>query len=172
MLKFNVFKLGLLAALIFQNAWAYDCYDQGHLLPFNEDQVIQWKADGQSQTRGRAHIRGILTGYYPDRSKGSHQHFQIEVVGSDYRREFLEVVSSKEYGWIAGLQWWDPVEVCGDYITSNERHGVYPASPDNALIHWVHLSTNPYQHDSGFFALDWESLNARMVAQPLKIRDF
>jgi hypothetical protein len=31
---------------------------------------------------------------------------------------------------------------CGDYITSN-KDAKYPASPDGAVIHWIHRSKNP-----------------------------
>jgi hypothetical protein len=46
------------------------------------------------------------------------------------------------------------IEACGDYITSNAPSGHFPASPDGAIVHWVHQSPNPKSHDSGFIVVN------------------
>ena len=46
------------------------------------------------------------------------------------------------------------VEACGDYITSTQTTAQYPASPDGAILHWIHKNPKPGGHASGYVEVD------------------
>lgn len=146
--KLGVF-LGFFLAL---NAAATDavplCKAAGKNIPVNNSQVIQWKSTTQNQFLGRGHVQGRLTGVYPDRN--NHAHFQIELSPA----ETLEVVFSYDFGKLPKLALGMDVEACGDYITSNAPTSQYPASPDGAIIHWIHKNPKNGGHESGYLVLD------------------
>ncbi|MGZ3650054.1 MAG: hypothetical protein ACXVB9_10925 [Bdellovibrionota bacterium] len=129
---------------------APDCIDRGVNLQVNNEQVIQWKSSTRNQFQARAHVAGPITAVYPDHS--GHHHFQIQL--DKIQGDTLEVIFNEDFGAVPALTTGMNVEACGDYITSNAPSGPYPASPDNAIIHWVHASPNPNNHPSGFMMVD------------------
>jgi hypothetical protein len=131
------------------------CQDQGRALDVNNDQVIQWKTRTANQYTDRAHIKGRVVRDYG--IKSNHQHFQIEIQGVEQSLgTTIEVIynESREFGFIEKPKKGMEVEVCGEYITSNAPSGPYPASPDGALVHWVHKASKGSSHDEGFVILD------------------
>jgi len=127
------------------------CMSKGQPLPLNNEQVLNWKHTSRNQFKSRGHIEGTVGKVYNDAT--GHRHFQI-VIGSN-ANDTIEVIYNEKFGKIPGsaLQQGAHVETCGDYITSNSKAGRYNASPDGAIIHWVHESTNS-RHDSGYVMIE------------------
>lgn len=129
---------------------APDCLDRGTALPVMNDQVLHWKTSTQNQFQARAHVAGPVLKVYPDHS--GHHHFEIQL-GKD-QTATLEVIFNEAFGAVPAIQPGMQVEACGDYITSTAQSGPYQASPDGAIIHWVHASPDPNRHPSGYLMLD------------------
>ena len=126
----------------------------GNIPGNNNSQVLDWKAASKNQFGGRGHVQGHVVRVYPDRN--GHNHFAIQIGPKD--TDTLEVVYNQQFGAVptptVGIQ----VEACGDYITSVAPSpgpgGVtYPASPDGALIHWVHMAPARSGHNSGYLVV-------------------
>ncbi len=126
------------------------CLGHGQLIEVDDAQVVQWKATTPNQTLKRAHVDGTLTRLYPNHS--GHAHFEIQVGPAS--TDTLEVVYNVSFGALPALHVGMRVEACGDYITSNAATSRYPASPDGAIIHWIHRNPSGQGHDSGFLILD------------------
>ena len=122
------------------------CKNGSKVLPINEIDVLDWKLNSDNQFEERAHIDGKIYVIYPD--KNSHDHFGVQF-GTD-SQETIEVIYNKSFGSLPKLEIGDEVSACGDYITSNAPAGPYPASPDLAILHWVHRSNSPTKHEHGF----------------------
>jgi len=118
------------------------CLDQNNeALPFENDQVIQWKVSTPDQTLRRALVKGVVAQVYHDHT--GHSHFAIDIdarSGGD-----LEVIYNDEFGALPEIQEGMSVVACGDYITVGP-HAHLP-SPMGAIIHWVHY--NPGNRDGG-----------------------
>ena len=128
-----------------------DCLNrQGFPLPIDNAQVVQWKHSTPNQYLAEAHVQGTIDRVYEDHS--GHSHFEIRI--GDTSDANLEVIYNVEFGSLPSLGQGMTVEACGDYITSSAPADGYPASPDGAIIHWVHGSNNPKKHPSGFLAID------------------
>jgi hypothetical protein len=123
--------------------------NNGSALPINDDQVLQWEQSTPNQFLARAHVAGQIVQVYPDQN--GHHHFAIQI-GQDPSNR-LEVVYNEDFGAVPAVNVGSNVEACGDYITSTAQTAQYPASPDNAIIHWVHESPNG-RHPSGFLMID------------------
>ncbi len=126
------------------------CLDHGQALAVDDAQVMNWKSTTPNQTLKRAHVEGQLSRLYSDHS--GHNHFEIQVGPTP--ADTLEVVYNASFGTLPQLHVGMRVEACGDYITSNEPGPRYPASPDGAIIHWVHQNPSGQGHDSGYLILD------------------
>lgn len=125
------------------------CLNKGTPIGTNNDQVISWKRTTKNQFHSRAHVEGKLTQVYPDRS--GHHHFQIQISSSD--PDTLEIIYNEAFGSVPALKVGAHIEVCGDYITSNQRYRGFPQSPDGAIVHWVHRSPSSH-HPSGYLVVD------------------
>lgn len=127
-----------------------NCRAYGHPIPVNNAQVLHFKRTTQNQFRERAHVAGRVVRVYDDRN--GHDHFSI-LIGSR-EQDTIEVIYNQSFGFAptphVGMQ----VQACGDYITSTAQSGPYPASPDGAIIHWVHKAPDERRHDSGFIVMD------------------
>lgn len=126
-----------------------DCMANGRKLEIDNAKVLEWKKTSKEQFHGRARISGKITKIYANRT--GHIHLQA-TIGIN-AGETLEVVYNEDFGRVSRLDLGSTIEACGDYITSRKANGHFPASPDGAIIHWVHHSTNP-NHESGFIAID------------------
>ncbi|MGZ3697557.1 MAG: hypothetical protein ACXWPM_09985 [Bdellovibrionota bacterium] len=119
-------------------------------LPVNNSQVLHWKRTTPNQYHDRAHVQGPVVQDYDDRN--GHTHFEIKIGnGPD---DTIEVIYNTEFGAMPHPAQGTMVEACGDYITSNAQSGPNPASPDGAIVHWVHQSPTPQNHPSGFVMLN------------------
>ncbi len=147
-LKYIIATL-LASSVAFAGSNAPDCLAGGQTLSENDAQVINWKTTTKNQYLGRAHIVGTLVQQYPDHS--GHHHFEVKI-GSN-TSDTIEVIYNEAFGAIPQMQAGSQIEACGDYITSNQPTGSYPASPDGAIIHWVHKAPNS-RHESGFLIID------------------
>lgn len=148
-------RIGILLGLaLVLNVSAQDatppCLDSGIDIPVINDKVRVWKTTTKNQYLARAHVRGVLSAIYTE--QGSHAHFQMELDGSG--RDTLEVVYNIDFGKLPPLAIGMEIETCGDYITSNAPTPRYPASPDGAIIHWVHKNPRPGGHESGYLEID------------------
>lgn len=126
------------------------CMNQGQALPISNQQVIAWKHSTANQFLARAHVVGTLTRLYPDHS--GHTHFEIQLAPTPDGT--LEIVYNQSFGALPALSPGMTVEACGDYITSIAQSGPYPASPDGAILHWVHRNPSGQGHDSGFLVIN------------------
>ena len=129
------------------------CYARQRLLAVDNAQVLEWKRTTPNQFLARALVRGTLVFQYSDRSGHGHMRVQIgpqptDVIEAIYNEDFGELVDPLPIG--------ATVVACGDYITSFQATSQYPASPDGAIIHWLHRSPRPQRHDSGFIAIGGE----------------
>lgn len=127
-----------------------DCIDRGGALPVDNEQVIRWKTSTQNQFQARAHVSGPVLVDYPDQN--GHHHFEIQLGNAPGAT--LEVIFNEDFGAVPAIQPGMQIEACGDYITSIAQSGPYPASPDGAIIHWVHASPDPARHPSGYLMID------------------
>jgi hypothetical protein len=125
-----------------------DCLDRGTPLPVDNAKVIAWKSTTQNQFQARAHLQGPIKQVYPDHS--GHHHFEIQLDDADT----IEIIFNEDFGAVPTLHAGMQVEACGDYITSIAQSGPYPASPDGAIVHWVHMSPNLSRHPSGYLVID------------------
>jgi hypothetical protein len=123
--------------------------NSGELLNINNDQVLKWKETSQDQFHSRGHIFGSLVNIFPDAT--GHHHMSV-LIGPN-NQDTIEVIYNEDFGPMPALKIGDKIEACGDYITSRGTVGSYPASPDGAIVHWVHRSPNP-NHMSGFVVVD------------------
>lgn len=133
----------------YAHAQVPDCMNRGQVLPVNNDQVLQWKESTANQYHNRGHIQGRLVQAYPDHS--GHHHLEVQIGAAS--SETIEVIYNEDFGPIPTTQPGDQIEACGDYITSNAQSGPYPASPDGAIIHWVHRSPTR-NHDDGYVVVN------------------
>lgn len=112
------------------------------ILPVNNAQVEKYKQSTPNLFLARAHVLGNITKVYPN--KNGHNHFQVTLDDATT----IEVIYNTEFGPLPELIPGTNIEACGDYITSNQDTDQYPASPDGAILHWVHKSTRV--HLSGY----------------------
>ena len=126
-----------------------DCLVKTQVLPVMNEQILIWKRNTKNAFKSRAHLEGTLTKIYPDKS--GHKHLQVQIGQNSY--ETIEVIYNQKFGKVAPLQLGSKVEACGDYITSKAMNGNYRASPDGAILHWVHETTRP-SHENGYMMID------------------
>ena len=118
--------------------------DQGNILPLDDAQAIAYKTNTPNGSTSRVHASGPITKLYPNAS--GHNHFEISL-GSE-SGDKLEVVYNISFGALPSLKLGMTVEVCGDFINSYAPENGYQASPDGAIIHWIHKTTS--SHPAGF----------------------
>lgn len=133
------------------------CMDQGHELSVNNSDVLKWKTSTPNQFLARAHVMGVVSKIYEGNS--GHDHFQILLDGK--AGDTLEIIYNVQFGSLGEVKVGQSVEACGDYITSIARAKTYPASPDGAILHWVHSSgrvrsttRKPRGHESGYLEIN------------------
>ncbi len=118
------------------------CLDLNHeALPYQNEQVIQWKRNTPDQTLKRALVEGTVAQIYND--KTGHAHFAISLV--DNSKGDIEVIYNDEFGQLPMIRTGMKVVACGDYITVGPKARL--PSPMGAIIHWVHY--NPGNRDGG-----------------------
>jgi hypothetical protein len=126
------------------------CRAGGRELSVNNNEVLRWKESTRTDFHARAHIDGWVVRIYPVHS--NHLHFAVQI--GDERRDTVEVVFSLKFGRPAGFGKGSRVEACGDFIQADRPSHGYPASPDGAIVHWVHSSPEEYRHPSGYLMID------------------
>jgi len=132
---------------------APDCIgDEREPLDVDNNQVLNWKTNTPNQFKARANVLGEVVRIFADRS--SHNHFEIKI--GPKNTDVLEVIYNKSFGTLRDPQEGMKVQACGDYITSFEKAGPYPASPSGAIIHWVHFNPREGGHPHGFLIIDGE----------------
>ncbi len=146
---FIVIHLVALVFLSFAQAQTLpNCLDRsGNSLPVNDAQVLQMKISTPNQFLARAHIKGFIQHAYADHN--GHTHFEARIGAKP--TDTIEIVYNESFGSLPPLVPNMIVEACGDYITSNAATSQYPASPDGAILHWVHRTTGG--HPGGYVAI-------------------
>lgn len=119
-------------------------------LPINNRQVLHWKRTTKNQFRERGHVSGEVIDVYSD--KNGHAHFSVQI--GRYERDTIEVIYNFDFGRIPKIREGMQVQACGDYITSTAKSGPYPASPDGAILHWVHMNPRDKGHVPGYLMID------------------
>lgn len=119
-------------------------------LPENNAQVLHWKRTTQNQFRERGHISGVITEVYANHN--GHRHFAVRI--GKYDEDTIEVIYNEDFGRLGKVAEGMTVKACGDYITSSGGSGPYPKSPDNAIIHWVHMNPQDRGHLPGYVEID------------------
>ncbi len=137
----TLFSLGA-----FSQTAAPSCLSHGKILPIDNQTVLVWKNTSKNQFRSRAHVKGILTKVFSDQT--GHHHYEVQIGSA--AKDTVEFIYNEKFGLVPQVSLGAQMEACGDYITANAPSGGYPASPDGAIIHWIHKSPNPKSHDSGF----------------------
>lgn len=120
----------------------------------NNEEVIRWKTATENQYKDRALVIGSLVSVLQERK--SHLHIQIDMdpTSGQGTEDHIEIIYNRAFGEVdKSIHPGMPVAACGDYITSRERAGNYPASPVGAIVHWVHASNNPGKHAHGFLSI-------------------
>ena len=129
---------------------APDCLSGNKTLIVNNQEVLNWEATSKNQYKNRGHIKGTLVRDLPDQS--GHHHYEVRI--GDKPQDLIEVIYNISFGKVADTTPGDSFEACGDYITANAPVDGYPASPDGAILHWVHLSQNTKSHASGYIMIN------------------
>lgn len=135
------------------SAWAEGpppCRDHGRPLPVNNSQVLHWKKETPNQYHARGHVTGTLLRVY--QKSGSHTKLKLQVGAR--ASDTIELVYNNEFGDLPELTKGASIEACGDYITSFAPSGPYQASPDGALVHWLHQNPQSDSHDDGYLVID------------------
>jgi hypothetical protein len=126
------------------------CLDNsGAVLPINNAAMIHLKTTTPNQFLARAHVQGVIGNIYPDHN--GHNHFEA-ILGPN-PGDSVELIYNQSFGALPRLVAGMTVEACGDFINSDAATSQYPASPDNAIMHWIHK--NPHgSHPSGFLIIN------------------
>ena len=114
----------------------------GTPLQVNNQQLTWLEVNMPNQWLGRGHAMGTIGNIYP--TINGHYHFQGLITGGS-----VEVVYNLGFLPLPKIRTGVRFEGCGDFIVSTEATADYPASPDKAILHWVHPSDDP-RHPSGF----------------------
>lgn len=128
---------------------APDCMARGRKLDIDNAGVLTWKASSRDQFRSRARVSGTITKLYANRT--GHIHLQATI--GTKPTDTVEIIYNEHFGRVPRIPIGGSIEACGDYITARARTSRYPGSPDGALVHWVHRSTNT-NHESGYMMVD------------------
>lgn len=128
---------------------APDCMAGKQKLEIDNANVLNWKATSRDQFKGRARIKGTITKVYAN----TRSHTKLQATIGPSAGDTVEIVYNDSFGRIPRLPLNAAIEVCGDYITARKPFRRYPASPDGALIHWVHRS-NDSGHPHGYVIID------------------
>jgi hypothetical protein len=143
----------LVGSLVFSSvsiaADAPACMGPDGPIPINNGQVLDWKTTTPNTYLDRAHVRGTVGDVYPD--KNGHHHFQLVMGPSS--SETVEIIFNEDFGTTPDIENGMSVEACGDFINEFQPANGYPASPDGAIVHWVHQSNSP-KHASGYLIID------------------
>jgi hypothetical protein len=127
-----------------------ECQDEnGSVLPVDNVATIALKTQTANGALSRAHAEGPITKLYPNQT--GHNHFEISLGNAS--GDTLEVVYDTEFGPLPTQEVGMNVEVCGDFINSYAPENGYAASPDGAIIHWIHR-TDTSKHLGGFIAIN------------------
>lgn len=132
------------------NAKMPACLDGPDEIQVDNARVLKLKQTTKNQYLARAFVEGTVvdTGDV----KTGHDHFSIAI--GPAKGDTLEIIYNREFGPMPDFKNGDKVVVCGDYITSNKSAGGYQASPDGAIIHWIHFNPgnrpNSARHEHGF----------------------
>lgn len=141
----------LIPAVLFSAETPPECVANGRAISVNNETVLKWKKSTPNQFHERGHVEGSIEAIYPDRN--GHQHIQV-MIGKG-RKDTIEVVYNDDFGRLPKLAVGMQAEACGDYITSTAATDRYPASPDGAIVHWVHKNPNrSNNHPNGYLMLD------------------
>jgi hypothetical protein len=140
------------------------CMSDHKPIPVNNKEVLVWKTSTPNQFKHRSYVSGTVLQAYPDHS--GHQHFQLQI-GPNPKKDTIEVIYNRDFGDAPepyeGMQ----VSACGDYITATKKSPHGPASPDGAIIHWVHMNPDNKGHPHGFMVMDGELIGYdHSVAEP------
>ena len=124
--------------------------DHNQPTDFNNEIVLDWITHTANQFKSRGHISGAVVRNYGN--QGPHIHISVQI--GDQLTEVVEVIYNEAFGHVEEeVKIGDQVEACGDYITSNAPSGPYPASPDGAILHWVHMA-NGSGHPHGYLRIN------------------
>jgi hypothetical protein len=127
------------------------CLDnKGHELPVDNAAMILLKTTTPNQFLARAHVSGKIGNIYPDHN--GHNHF--EAILGPKAGDSVELIYNQSFGALGRLVPGMTVEACGDFINSDAPTSQYPASPDNAIMHWIHKNPGGHGHASGFLIIN------------------
>lgn len=131
-----------------ENAQTPVCLEGPEELSIDNSRVLRFKVEQKNQFLARAYVEGKVISL-PEQ-QGDHDHFSISL--GNKSTDTLEVIYNNAFGSMPNVQIGDVVTVCGDFINSFARAGGYDASPDGAIIHWVHYNpgNRSRAHEHGF----------------------
>lgn len=130
------------------------CFDRSESIEIDNERVLRMKEEKPNQFKARAFVSGkVIT---EPKLVGGHERFSI-MIGSN-TTDTLEMVYnvSPEFGDLPPVRIGDDIVVCGEFINSFKDGGGYKASPDGAIVHWVHYNPGDRDpdHEHGFMMFD------------------
>jgi hypothetical protein len=158
----RILCVGLLFTFSLLADEAPDCLAKGKKVSINNPEILQLKVRSQNGFLSRGHILGRLARRYS--KKSGHDHFSV-LIGKS-QTDTIEVIYNDDFGALPPLRAGMVVEACGDYITSNKPKGHYPASPDGAILHWVHATQGASSHEDGYLMIDGNLQGQRPPRRP------
>lgn len=115
-------------------------------------------------TENRYEARVFVSGIFVKLNGSRNKHVKFEI---DLDRDMstlddrLEIIYNEKYGSMPQIQAGVSVLACGDYITANANEDGYEASPQGAIVHWVHPSEFPKAHPHGFLVIDGSLISSK-----------
>jgi hypothetical protein len=133
------------------NTQAPSCLDnQGNQMAVDNSSAIVLKTSTPNEYLTRVHVSGTVTQQYE--SENGHAHFGISIGPNP--TDTLEMVYNESFGPLPLPTPGMTVEACGDFINSFKATSQYPASPDGAIVHWVHKNPSGHGHPSGYLVMN------------------
>jgi hypothetical protein len=133
-------SLGFLTAssahAFISNAKMPVCLDGPTEMQVDNSRILALKHSTKNQYLDRAFVQGTIISA-PTVQNG-HDHFAIKI--GPGAQDNIEIIYNIEFGAMPSMTIGQTITVCGDYITSNAAAGGYQASPDGAIIHWIHFN--------------------------------
>jgi hypothetical protein len=122
-----------------------DCLDQNNqvMTNFNNAQVAQWKTTTPLQSLNRGYVEGSIDKLFPNET--GHAHFSLAI--DQNPADDVEIIYNIVFGTLPSLSIGQTIIACGDFINTGYTGG--GASPDGAIIHWLHYNPGTRPSDAG-----------------------
>ena len=123
------------------------CKNKSEDLPFNNEQVIEWRHTQKPKFLARAFIQGVIVSEIENRQ--GHVHFEVDLDKDlTTTADRVEVIYNIEFGALPDYRAGDELIACGDFIVDSW-------SPMGAVVHWLHYNPKAKnKHEDGFIVIN------------------